>query len=241
MSSPEPELRWLVRPESGAAAPARVVLVLHGGRERSAMAVGPVNLSYLRMVDFARGTRSEGRGTGIGVVQLKYAVRGWNDPADPSPVRDARWALAQIRAAYPEVRIALLGHSMGGRTGARIAGDDDVVGVCGLAPWFPPGEPVEQFSGRTLVVAHGTADTWTSPTASYEFCRAVRRVGGRSARAELPGGKHFLLMHAGDWRTFAARVSLGLLGQPMPSLVADALGSTDDRSLRLPFAEAAER
>lgn len=236
----EPELHWLLRPRPGADTPARVVLVLHGGRERSTMAVGPINLSYLRMADFARATRSAARGTGIGVVQLKYAVRGWNDPADPAPVRDARWALAQIRAAYPQVRVALLGHSMGGRTGARIAGDGDVVGVCGLAPWFPPGEPVEQFAGRTLVVAHGTADTWTSPTASYEFCRAVRRVDGRSARAELPGGKHFLLMHLGDWRRFAARVSLGLLGQPMPPLVADALGSADQRSLRLALAEAAE-
>jgi len=37
----------------------------------------------------------------------------------------------------------LVGHSMGGRTALRCAADQAVVGVCALAPWIEPGEPVQ--------------------------------------------------------------------------------------------------
>ena len=46
---------------------------------------------------------------------LRYARRGWNGGTTRSPVPDARWALDQVRAAYGDVPVVLVGHSMGGR------------------------------------------------------------------------------------------------------------------------------
>lgn len=236
--TPQPKLSWKKQPTGN-----DIVLILHGGKQSSTMPVMNSSLSYLRMLDFAHAVKSAASSTGTGVALLRYAVRGWNNPRDPDPVRDARWALAQIRTATPGARIVLLGHSMGGRTAARIVGDDNVLGACMLAPWFPPGEPITQFAGKDLIVAHGTGDRWTSPQASMQFCAAVRRVGGRAARAEVDDGGHFMLRNPLLWRRFAARSSLGLLGAAdLPPVIETALtAGADEESLRLPIADAIRR
>ena len=61
-----------------------------------------------------------------------------------------------------DVPVVIVGHSMGARTGARVADDPSVRGLVALAPWFPPGEPVAALQGKDLVVAHGRRDRITS-------------------------------------------------------------------------------
>ena len=94
----------LLDPEGGAGAelrghvpddPRGVVLILHGGAERSRMPVAWWRLPVLRMVPFA-STIARRAGDDLAVLRLKYRVRGWNGSRQ-DPVHDARWALDRIR------------------------------------------------------------------------------------------------------------------------------------------------
>ena len=131
---------------------------------------------------------------------------------------DARWALDRISAQLPGAPIALLGHSMGGRTAFAVADDPRVVGVCGLAPWLPDGEPLPPAdSDARFVIAHGTADPTTSAPLSLAYAERLRAQGAAVARFELPDAKHALLDKPRLWRRFAVRTTLGLVGdRPAP-------------------------
>jgi len=217
----------------GGAAPGatRAVLVLHGGQQDGTMATSPRQLSYLRMVDFYlalrwRSTRQ------TAVYLLRYRVRGWNaDQPVPDPVADTRWALDQIAERHPGVPVALLGHSMGGRTAVAVSDHPKVVGVCALAPWLPAGEPLPD--GRSsYAIAHGTADTVTSAPLSLEYARRLRESGAPTARFELPEGTHALMDRMLLWRRFAVGTTLGLIGDgPLPDAVARQLDHPSDQDL----------
>nr|CAA9315288.1 MAG: hypothetical protein AVDCRST_MAG46-455 [uncultured Nocardioidaceae bacterium] len=199
-----------------------VVLVLHGGQERSEDPVMWRQASFLRMVLVSIAMRRRE----VAVWLLRYQVRGWNarPGQDPAPVRDARWALEQIREAHPGVPVVLVGHSMGGRTANYIADEPDVVGVVALAPWLLPSEPVHT---TPLLVLHGTADSWTSPEASRQHVERVRAAGGCAAWFPVDGGKHAMLSPLRRWHAFARDGALGLLSlQELPSDVRDALASS---------------
>jgi pimeloyl-ACP methyl ester carboxylesterase len=162
----------LVR-ERGARSPVKAAaLVLHGGREVSVAPVTPLQLAVLRMVPIARHIANAGGEVGIGVWRLRFRYRGWN--ADAGPVTDVRWAVRQLRYQLGDVPVVLVGHSMGGRAALRAADEAGVVGIVGLAPWVPPGEPHEQIVGRRLLVVHGTRDRTTSAKASRALVDAVR-------------------------------------------------------------------
>lgn len=169
------EVPVLVRQGDGEAAKTvrAVALVLHGGREVSAAAVTAHQLAVLRMVPIARHLASAGDSTGLGVWRLRYRYRGWNKDA-AHPVADVRWAVRRLREQHGDVPVVLVGHSMGGRAALRAADEPGVVGVAGLAPWVPPGEPHEQVAGRRLLVVHGTRDRTTSAKASKALVDAVR-------------------------------------------------------------------
>ncbi len=113
MNEPAPwiEDRWPTDP----ARVRSIVLVLHGGQARSPATVRRwPQLSYLRMIPFARlRHRRDGR-RGMSVRILRYRYRGWDEP-ERHPVQDARWALTQLRDQHRDASIVLLGHSMGGR------------------------------------------------------------------------------------------------------------------------------
>ncbi len=110
---------------------------------------------------------------GVSTWLLRYRHRGWN--GGDGPVEDARWALAEVRRELGELPVVLLGHSMGARTSVHAADHDSVVGVIGLAPWFPAGERVGGLAGRHLLAAHGRHDRITS----YRCDRRVRRARPR--------------------------------------------------------------
>src|SRR6201999_3081874 len=111
-----------------------VALVLHGGRSNSTEPVPRTASAALRMIPFARSLSRAGASDGLAVARLRYRQRGWNGSAQP-PVQDASWALARLRERFPDRPIALIGHSMGGRTAMYVADDPAVRCVVGLAPW----------------------------------------------------------------------------------------------------------
>jgi acetyl esterase/lipase len=215
------------------------VLVLHGGRERGTMPTSPYQLSYLRMLDMYAGLRRQARS--CAVYLLRYRMRGWNPGSGvPDPVRDARWALDQITARSPGVKVGLLGHSMGARTAFAVAADPRVVGVCALAPWLPQHEPLPPArDGVRYVIAHGTSDRMTSPALSKLYAARLRAAGGSVARFEFEGGKHALLDQPALWHQFAVRTTLGLVGdRPLPAAIAAALDEDASGDLSLALSSA---
>ncbi|MEU4668298.1 alpha/beta fold hydrolase [Amycolatopsis sp. NPDC023774] len=175
-----------------------VALVLHGGAEHGAAAVGPWRLAYLRMVPLARALHRAGRTAGLEVRLVRNRRYGWNAPAE-DPVADARWALERIRAEHPGLPVVLVGHSMGGRVVLRVADDPAVVGVCALAPWTPPGEPVDAVAGRAVVMLHGTRDRITSPRDSLAFAERARELAKRLARFDVTGEGHAMIKRPAVW------------------------------------------
>lgn len=175
-----------------------IALVLHGGQANSFAAAGPRQLTALRMVPFARALRRAGASRGLTVWSLGYRYRGWNG-THASPVADAEWALDRVRRRHGKLPVILVGHSMGGRTALRVAGDPLVHGVVALAPWVPEGEPVDQLAGRRLLIMHGTADRVTDPRESMAFADRARQVTDDVTYRSIPGENHALLRKPSLW------------------------------------------
>lgn len=206
-----------------------VVLVLHGGQELSTEPATRWYPAYWRMVPFARNLS---RVPGLVVWSVVNTHKGWNDLA---PVTDARTALDEIHRAHPEVPIALVGHSMGGRVALRVADDPAVAGVCALAPWTPEGEPVEQLAGRMVLIAHGDRDRTTDPALSYAYAERAKEVTDRVARFDVRGESHALLFRYREWTRLVRRFTLGVLGvTPMDPDIAEALARPLPDGLRVP-------
>lgn len=203
------------------------VLVLPGGRARSLEPASRANLSFQRMVPLARVISR----AGPTVWLLRYRYRGWNEP-DRDPVLDARWALARLRERHPEARIALVGHSMGGRTALRIADDPAVTAVCALAPWIEPGDPVDHLGGRAVLLAHGDVDRWTDPRASYRYAERAKQVTASTCRFVVHDSGHAMLRRHADWSGLVRRFVRGAFDPAaVDPLIADAMAATAPHGL----------
>ena len=192
-----------------------LVLVLHGGKARSPQAVGGRSASWRRAAALQRAITPHLHEAGVGTWLLRYRERGWNDRAAPSPVSDARWALDAVRRELGALPVVLLGHSMGARAAVHAADDDLVAGVVGLAPWLPPGEPVDALRGRRLAVAHGHRDRITSFLASAAYVERARAVALDAAFHDMGPVGHYMFRRAGAWSDFAVTIALAILA---PSL-----------------------
>ena len=194
------------------AAPSRptgVVLMLHGGKDRSADVVDSRSASWRRSAVMARAISTEAESAGVAVWLLRYRHRGWNGGA--GPVSDARWALDRVRAELGAVPVALLGHSMGARTSIHVADDPQVRGVVALAPWFPGGEPVAALAGKRLVAAHGSRDRITSARATRAYVERARQADADASFVDMGRVGHYLLRRVGAWNDLARSRSLELL------------------------------
>lgn len=189
--------------------PRGVVLMLHGGKERSQQLVDGRSASWRRAAAMARSIAGEAEAAGAAVRLLRYRRRGWNHGA---PVDDARWALAEVRRELGALPVVLLGHSMGARTAVHVADDPAVRGVVALAPWFPPDEPVVALAGRTLVAAHGRRDRITSARATRAFVERARTVGADASFVDMGPVGHYMFRRVAEWNELAATESVKVLG-----------------------------
>ncbi|HEY1486530.1 MAG TPA: alpha/beta fold hydrolase [Micromonosporaceae bacterium] len=208
-----------VRPASPGVPVSAVVLVLNGGQSTNTAPASTRNLAYQRMRPFARIVHRDLRGRGVAVWQLRYRVRGWNGAA-ADPVRDATWAIERIANEHPGVPVVAVGHSMGGRTALYVAGADNVVGVCALAPWIEPRDPVAQLSGRTLVAAHGNLDRMTDPRQTRRYASQAAAIGARVAFFQVAGEKHAMLRRPSAWHVLTRDAVRFMLDIPSDSQVA---------------------
>jgi alpha-beta hydrolase superfamily lysophospholipase len=206
--------------------PEGVVLVLHGGGSRGAAPVSPAQLSVLRMVPVAARIAHAGRGR-LAVLRLLNSSRGWH--GRPTPVDDVRWALDRVRDRFgPDVPVALVGHSLGGRAALLGADDPQVRSVVALATWLSGSEQVPPLPGRDVLLVHGDADRVARIVPAAAVARrlaATARVGFVTVR----GGSHSMLRHHGDFDGLAAQwVAATLLGDPPGPVVGRVLdGETD--------------
>ncbi len=183
---------------SGSATTRTVVVVLHGGQTTSTAPVRSTQLAFRRMLPLARTAHRAARDLGTAVWTLRNRVRGWNAP-HLDAVADARWALRIAQRTHPRAQIALIGHSMGGRAALRLAGEPGVRGVCALAPWTEPGEPVDQLVGRDVLIVHGDRDRVTPHPSSLQFAQRAREAGVQVSRHVVEGAGHAMLRRARRW------------------------------------------
>jgi alpha-beta hydrolase superfamily lysophospholipase len=184
------------------AAPRALVLMLHGGQEHSTDDVTNRHASWWRLALMARSLRSWADENDLALHLLQYRVRGWNSSDAPAPVSDARWALDRLDERHSGLPVVIVGHSMGGRAGCRVADDPAVAGVVALAPWLPEGEPNASIAGRHLHVIHGTRDRWTSAHWSRDYVERSQRTAASATWTPLPGVGHFMLRRTKVWNRF---------------------------------------
>ncbi|MEU0971129.1 alpha/beta fold hydrolase [Streptomyces sp. NPDC005917] len=185
------------------------VLVLHGGQENGRRAARPWQPAALRMRPFLSAAASVSSPRDVLVGQVRYRYRGWNDAADP--LQDTLRALDELRGRAGDVSVVLVGHSMGGRAALRAAADPSVRGVLALAPWCPPGDPVDDLTGTRIVVLHGDRDRVTEPAGSATFIRQAREAGAQAGMVLLRGGDHAMLRRSHDWHRASAAAIRRLL------------------------------
>ena len=192
-------------------APRGVVLILHGGAERSRMPVAWWRLPVLRMVPFA-STISRRAGDDLAVLRLKYRVRGWNGSRQ-DPVHDARWALDRIRRTLPGVPVVLVGHSMGGRVALHLSAEPDVAGVVALAPWIES-DARRPRPGTPVLLVHGTRDRITDPRRTDILAKRFSDSGVDVRHVRVEGGTHSMVRGAAVWHdTVGEFVTAVLLGR----------------------------
>ncbi|MGY2067080.1 alpha/beta fold hydrolase [Blastococcus sp. SYSU DS0619] len=211
-----------------------VALFCHGGTVASVEPPKERALSLVRMRAIEQFVSSAAADQGLTTGLLRYRVAGWNGAAADA-YADVRWALDRIRAEHGDLPVVLVGHSMGGRAALRAGGHDGVTAVCALAPWTPPGEPVEHLRDRTVAILHGRGDRWVPAQLSADFAVRAQRAGARVARFTLAGG-HSMLRSAHRWHTFTRDVVLAGAGlAPMRADVATALARPAPEGLAVPL------
>jgi len=189
-----------------------LVLFLHGGAEHGTHVLNARSRPWLRSRWMMRQVRERLAERRFGVALLRYRVRGWNDglEPEPSPVPDARWALDTLDERYG-LPVAIVGHSMGGRTGVTVADHPSVRGVVALAPWLPPEDAVTPLAGKHLVAAHGSHDRITRAEQTRAFVARGREVA-RSEFVDMGPIGHYLLRRVGEWNRLVVDGAAAILG-----------------------------
>lgn len=194
--------------------PRALVLMLHGGRADGHTPVDDRSASWRRSRWMMTHLGGRAERAGVGLWLLRYGVRGWNARASttPSPVRDARWALDEVRRELGDLPVVLLGHSMGARTAVAVADDPSVTGVVALAPWLPADESNRTLRGKHLAAAHGRADRITSARATQAFVRRAEPVTASAEFHDMGRVGHYMFRGIPAWNHFAISRSLAFAG-----------------------------
>jgi pimeloyl-ACP methyl ester carboxylesterase len=209
-------------------------VILPGGAARS-------RGRYWTFVDIglralAQQLAERGEPGGLAVYLLRYRHRGWNgDRADT--LVDTRWAVAQVERAHGDVPVALIGNSLGGRAAFWAAADPRVASVVGIAPWLPPGDPVEQLAGRKVLIIHGDRDRGSAGARrSLAYAVRARAVVPDLARFEAVGDNHYLLRRYADCWALTTEFVLGTIGgDGLEPVIAAAMAAPAPDGLRTPL------
>ncbi len=195
--------------------PHGLVVMLHGGADRGLRPVDHRSLALRRTRAMFHAISGDLVAGGAAVALLRFSVKGWNaSPGEPpSPVADARLALEHLHDAHPQLPIVLLGHSMGARTAAWVADAPGVVGVVGLAPWFPADDPVDALAGKVLVAAHGRRDRITSARSSRRYVDRASEIAEDARFRDMGALGHYMLTGAARWNQVAITESREILSR----------------------------
>jgi dienelactone hydrolase len=159
------------------------------------------SLSWRRAQGLARALERPLKRDGIGVWVLRYRTVGWNgDGADK--IADARQALELAGAELGDVPVVLVGHSMGGRTACRAADHRLVRGVVALAPWLPPGDPIDALAGRELHAAHGRRDHITRARDTRAYVDRASEVASAASFTDMGDRGHYMVRGVHAWNAF---------------------------------------
>jgi pimeloyl-ACP methyl ester carboxylesterase len=180
--------------------PRAIVLVLHGGKDRSHQPVTERSLSWQRAAALGRTLARRLHDDAVGVRLLRYRSVGWNGGTDK--IADARWALDEIAEDPSGLPVVLVGHSMGGRTACRAADHASVLGVVALAPWLTANDPVAALTGRELHAAHGRRDRITRATDTRAYVERAAAVASASSVTDMGDRGHYLLRGIHAWNSF---------------------------------------
>jgi pimeloyl-ACP methyl ester carboxylesterase len=192
--------------------PRGLVLMLHGGAEHGHDPVNHRSRALRRTRWMFNSISGRLVAEGLVVSLLRFQVKGWNEghAPVPPPVADAREALDELRDAYGDLPVVVIGHSRGGRTAAWVADHPSVIGVVGLAPWFPPDDPVEPLTGKHLVAAHGSRDRITNARATARFVQRAGEVAASARFVDMGSVGHYMFAGVRRWNATAVAESLGI-------------------------------
>ncbi len=128
-----------------------------------------------------------------------------------------------MRAAYPGVPVAVVGHSMGGRVALHLGEEPGVRLVVALAPWIEPGDPRPGPDCRTVVV-HGDRDVICGLSRSRALVEQLRAQGRAATLVRVARSDHAMLVRARLWTRLVTGV--------VTAVFADELGVADAPSGR---------
>lgn len=221
---PQPSLSWDASPADAKA----VALVMHGGAAQGRAVNRAWSHNVVRLLPFAWSLAKVP--APLAVARLRFGVRGWNG-AERTPVPDACWALGQVRERFPGRPIAVIGHSMGGRTALHIADEPDVSLLLGLAAWV---EPADRPPGNGLrsVFIHADRDHIASIAGPRRVVETLRRDGKDASLIRVAESDHAMLRRAGTWTRLTTETvrahfadQLGVPWEPPHGPVGDVVAS----------------
>jgi dienelactone hydrolase len=135
----------------------------------------------------------------LAFLELRYRVKSWRRFDDCVADGAATLEAARDRGAG---EVALLGFSMGAAVAVRIAGDEAVSTVIGLAPWLPPQLELDPLRGRRLAVVHGALDSpfpgvpGVRPSVSLAAVERARAAGAEVERVVISGAVHAIALRS---------------------------------------------
>ena len=194
------------------------VIVLHGGAAPDygvRAATRATQLSVLRLVPTAWWIAWRTRGQGIAVYRQRNTWRGWDE--QQGPVHDTRRSLRTIRERHGDVLVALVGHSLGGRTALLAAQDPQVELVVALNAYVYDSDDPD-LAGTQVLLVHGDDDRVADPARVHRLAERLSATGRVSVvQSTVEGGKHGMVGHPRDFDGQAAWfVGMWAEGVPPP-------------------------